>query len=131
MRLVHPARRGPRHRHCIELWQAARRRLRATRRLQRERQAEDTDRAGRLCCAAGDARARGAAAGDERQPAELAGAQVLDDGRPGRVELVCRCRGTTPGDAVGLLDEHDAEPRRERASVTETRSRAVTPPAAP
>ena len=36
-----------------------------------------------------------------------------------------------PGDAVGLLDERDAEPFRARSSVAATRSGAVTPPPAP
>ena len=55
-----------------------------------EREAEHADRAGRRSGAAGDARAGGAAAGDERQAAELARAELLDDRRPRGVELAGR-----------------------------------------
>ena len=87
---------------------------RAARGLQREGEAEHPDGAGRLCRAARDAGARGPAAGDQRQPAQLALEQVVDDRRPGGIELVCRCRRTSPRDAIGLLDERDADPHRER-----------------
>ena len=86
----------------------------AARRLQREGQAEHADGAGRRGGAAGDAGARRAAAGDERQTRELARAQVLDDRDPRRVELLRRSRRAPPGDAVGLLDERDADAARER-----------------
>ena len=39
---------------------------------------------------------------------------MLDDRGPGSVELVRGGRRASPGDAVGLLDESDAEPRGER-----------------
>ena len=63
-------------------------------RVQREREAQDADRAGRGRGAAGDPGAGRAAADDERQPAQLAAAQLLDDRGPGRVELARR----TPGE---------------------------------
>ena len=49
-----------------------------------------------------------------RSPSDLA-AQVLDDGDPGRVELVRGRRAASSGDAVRLLDERDA--RRPRSSA--------------
>ena len=52
----------------LELGQAARRVARASRRPEREREAEDARGAGGRGRAAGDPRARGAAAGDDRQP---------------------------------------------------------------
>ena len=61
-----------------------------TGRLQRERETEDPDGAERPGGAAGDPRAQGPAAGDERQPFELAGAEILDDGGPRGVELARR-----------------------------------------
>ena len=64
--------------------------------------------------AAGDAGARRAPARDQGQPAERIGAQVLDDGRPRRVELARRGLRAAAGNAVGLLDERDAHLRLER-----------------
>jgi len=83
---LHDEHRDP---HGFELCQAARRRLApcTARRLEREGQAEDADRADRFCGAAGDAGAKRPAADDERQPLQLALPQPIDDGRPGRVEL--------------------------------------------
>ena len=83
-------------------------------RLQREREAEHRDGAGRLGGAAGHSRAHGATAGDERQPAQLVRAQVVDHRRPGGVELACRSGSASSRDAVGLLDERDADPLRAR-----------------
>ena len=40
-------------------------------------------------------------------------AEGLDHGRPGDVEVGRRGRRTPAGDAVGLLDECDGEPRRD------------------
>ena len=85
----------------------------------------------RLGRAAGDARARRAAAGDERQVAEHAGAQVIDDRDPGGVERGARRRGLLAGDAVGLLDERRVKPSARAAPVAVARSRAVMPPPAP
>ena len=51
---------------------------------------------------------------DERQPPQLAAEQVVDHGRPGGVELARRSRSASTGDAVGLLDERDADPFRAR-----------------
>ena len=62
--------------------------------------------------AARDARARGAASGDERQAVQLAVGQVLDDGRPGRIELLRRSRRAAACNAIGLLHERDGEPLR-------------------
>ena len=59
--------------------------------------------------AAGHACARGAAAHDERQPTKRGRTQLLDHFRPGGVELMCGRRRAAAGDAVGLLDERDAD----------------------
>ena len=59
-------------------------------------------------------RARRAAADDERQVAQRARAQVLDDRDPGRVELARRSRRAPAGDAIGLLDQRDADAGRAR-----------------
>jgi hypothetical protein len=72
-----------------------------------EGEAEDGDRAGLLRRAARDAGAGRTPADDQRQPGELAGAQMFHDHEPGRVQLGRR-RGRAPArDAVGLLDERD------------------------
>ena len=92
----------------VELGQPARR-GRPSGRPEREREAEDADGAGRAGGAAGDARARGAAADDQRQPVQRAGAQLFDDGDPRRVELRRRRRRASPRDAIGLLDERDGD----------------------
>jgi 5'-3' exonuclease len=84
----------------------------AARRLQRERKAEHRHGTGFLRGPAGHARAQRAAADDQRQPAQLPAAEVIDDRRPGDVELA-RGRGrAAPGNAVGLLDERDADALR-------------------
>ena len=89
---------------------SSRRLLRPARRVHREREAEHRLGAGRGRGPAGDAGARGAAAGDQRH---LEG-ELLDHARPGRVELVRR-RGRAPArDAVGLLDERDGQAGLER-----------------
>ena len=98
---------GPRG---LELGQTARPRLAgAARWLERKGQAEHGDGAGRFRRAAGDARPQRAAADQERQTLELAGAQVLDDHEPGGVELPRRGRSAPAGDPVGLFDECDAD----------------------
>jgi DNA-binding MarR family transcriptional regulator len=84
------------------------------RRLEREREAEHRDRARLLDGAARYARAQGPAADDERQPAQLALAEVVEHGDPGRVELTRRSRRAPPSDAIGLLDECDRESLRLR-----------------
>ena len=91
-------------------------------------------RAGGCRRAAGDARARRAPADDDQShAAQPVAAQLLEHGDPRRVELVRRCpAGPAPGDAVGLLDERDADVQRQRdARVAATRSGAPTPPPAP
>ena len=88
----------------------------AGRRLQREREAEHADRTGRRRGAARHARARRAAADDEPQPLQLACAQLVDHVDPGGVELVSGSRRAPAGDAVGLLDERDADADCERGS---------------
>ena len=45
---------------------------------------------------------------------QLARGRWLDHGYPGGVELVRRSRRASPGDAVGLLDERDADAFRAR-----------------
>jgi hypothetical protein len=97
--------------HRVELGETARRRLSsgAARRLEREREAKDADRADRLGGSAGHARPERPASHDERQPRQLLPAQALDNGGPRRVELARRRRRPPPGHAVGLLDEDDAE----------------------
>ena len=82
-------------------------------RLQREREAQNADSTGCGGCTAGDPRARRPSADDKRQLAEPVGAERLDHGRPGDVEVGRRRRRTPPGDPVGLLDERDGESRRE------------------
>ena len=42
------------------------------------------------------------------------GGELIDDRGPRGLELSRRSRSTTPGDAVRLLDERDAEPFRDR-----------------
>jgi hypothetical protein len=83
-------------------------------RLQRERKAEHTDRSGRLGGAARHSRPHRPAAGDEREPLQLTGTQMVEHCDPGDVELAWRSRGTASGDAIGLLHEGDAETLRAR-----------------
>ena len=126
----------------VELVEAARLRAAgAARRLQREREAEHADRARRRGGAAGDARARRAAAGDEPQPAQLAAAQALDDRGPGRVELAPRAqasggrprgRAARPARRVKPARSRRPSPRRDRAPTRRRRRRArarARPPA--
>ena len=72
------------------------------------------DRAALRRRATGDAGARRSSADDQRQLAEVAVAQLVDDRRPGLVELLRARRGALAGDAVGLLDEDDAAAARDR-----------------
>jgi DivIVA domain-containing protein len=102
-----------RHRHGLELGEAALPRLsRAAWRLERKREAEDPDGAGRFRRPARDPCSERPTAGDERQALQLASRQPLDDGDPVGVELRRRGGGTPAGDAVGLLDQGDGDPRR-------------------
>jgi len=100
--------------HLVELVQTAlcRGARRSARGLKREGEAKDTDGAGHLRGAAGNTCAHGPAADDERQPSQLAREQVDDHRPPGGVELARRSGRAAPGDAVGLLDERDADPHR-------------------
>ncbi len=82
--------------------------------LQRERQAENADRAGRSRRAAGDAATQGPPSDDDRQPVQLARKQLFDDGGPRGFELTRGSRGAPAGDAVRLLDERDADSLRAR-----------------
>jgi hypothetical protein len=102
--------------HGIELRQPARRWFpgSARRRLQRKGQAQDTCGACFGRRAARDAGTCGAATDDEREPSEVRSPQVVDDGRPGGVELVCWSLRSSSRDAVGLLHERHGEPVRER-----------------
>ena len=61
--------------------------------------------------AAGDAGAGGPAAGHERQVAQRARPQLLDDRRPRRVEARRRGRRAPARHPVGLLDERDGQAR--------------------
>ncbi len=101
--------------HRLELAQPARPWLgsSALGRLQRECEAQNADSTGCRGCTAGDPRARRPSADDERQLVEPVGAESLDHGRPGDVEVGRRRRRTPAGDPVGLLDECDGEPRRD------------------
>ena len=98
-----------RNRYGVQLGQAAVLRGGAARSVHGKRQAEHSHGAGGLHRAARDARAQRAAADHERQPAQLAAAELVDHGSPGGIELV-RGRGSAaPGHAVRLFDEGDAE----------------------
>lgn len=76
--------------------------------LEREREAQDADCRGRLRGAACDPGARGATSDDDRQFRELTRTQVVDEGDPRGVELVCGRRRAASRDPIRLLDEHDA-----------------------
>jgi predicted ester cyclase len=80
-----------------------------------EGEAQDRDRADVRGGAAGDPGAGGAPADDERKTDERVPAQLLDDRRPGRIELSRRGGATPARDPVGLLDECHADPGRERS----------------
>ena len=84
-------------------------------------------RAGRRGGAAGDPSAGRAAADEERQPVQRAGAELLDDRDPRRVELRRRRRRAPPGDAVGLLDERDGDAGGERGRRGGDEIRAPSP----
>jgi hypothetical protein len=75
--------------------------------VDREGEAEDRDGLGLLDGAAGDASACRAAADDQREVFE----QLCDNRDPGLVELACRRLASAAGDAVGLLDQPNAEAR--------------------
>jgi hypothetical protein len=102
------------HRHRVKLVQAACGRAGAARRVQWKREAKHRDGAGRFCGAACDSRSQRPAADEERQAAQLALEQVVDNGRPSSVELARRSGAAPSGDFVGLLDERDADPLRAR-----------------
>jgi hypothetical protein len=105
-----------RHGDRVELGQSALGRiLSASRRVYRKRKAEHrdgTDFGGRP---AGNASARRPSAAHHRQPAELAIAELSEHAEPRGVELVRRCRTAPARHPVRLLDEHDADPGRERS----------------
>ena len=77
-----------------------------------KREADEGDRVGLDRRAAGDAGARRAAAGQEREPAERAVPQLEHDRGPRSVQLACRSRAPSTRNPVRLLDERDAEPGR-------------------
>ena len=105
-----------RNAHRVELWLTRRRcgRALAPWRDQREREAHDTDRAGSVGGPAGDPGAGGSAAGDQRQFAQGAAEQLLDDRTPREVELLGTRGRAPPGDPVGLLDSSDDDARLPR-----------------
>jgi len=98
-----------RDRHRVQLREPAL--LGPARRMDREGEAEDGDRARLAGRPARDAGAERAAAVDQR---ELAHTQLVHHGDPGRIELGRRSRSATPRDAVGLLDERDGDPFGQR-----------------
>jgi hypothetical protein len=79
--------------------------LRLPGRVDWEREAENSDCANLVRGAAGDPRAGGAAADDQRQARE----ELRDDREPGLVQLTSRCGAPSASDSVWLLDERDAE----------------------
>jgi hypothetical protein len=103
-----------RDRHLVEFVQAACGRAGAARRVQWKREAKHRDGAGRFRGAACDSRSQGPAADEERQTAQLALEQVIDNCRPSNVELARRSGAAPSGDFVGLLDERDADLLRVR-----------------
>ena len=103
-----------RDRHLVEFVQAACGGAGAARRVQWKREAKHRDGAGRFRGAACDSRSQGPAADEERQAAQLALEQVVDNCRPSNVELARRSGAAPSGDFVGLLDERDADPLRAR-----------------
>ena len=83
--------------------------------VQREGEAQDGDCADIREGAARDPRAGRAPAGDDRKPAQRVRAQLLENRRPGRIELVRGRRATTARDPVRLLDERNGVPRGVRS----------------
>jgi Stage II sporulation protein E (SpoIIE) len=77
--------------------------------VERERQAEHADRTGLRHRPARHPRPGGATADDQRQPAQIAVAQLLDHSNPGRVQLIRRSRRAPSRHQVWLLHEGDAE----------------------
>jgi hypothetical protein len=75
-----------------------------------EGEADDADRAGRLCGTARDACTGRAPTGQDREPREWAVAKCKHDRRPRRVELRGRGRAAASRNPVGLLDEGDGKP---------------------
>lgn len=94
--------------HGVELGEAAL--FGAARRMEGKREAQDGDRPGLGCGPTRDPRAQRSTAGHEREPAEWAGAKLRKDRAPGSVELARWSRAAPTRDAVGLLDECDAQP---------------------
>jgi hypothetical protein len=106
-----------RHPDRIELGEPARRgrSTGAPRRNEREREAEYARCARRFSGAARHAGACRPAARHEWQVAEQVRAQPLHDREPRRVEVVCRGRAATAGNAIRLLDERNAHVLGERS----------------
>ena len=94
-----------RHGDGIELAQAAL--LGPSRRMNRERKAQDRRRTGVRRRPARDPCARGAAAADQLEARQRIVPQRLYDREPCCVQLRRRRRRAPAGDAIGLLDEHD------------------------
>ena len=84
-------------------------------RMQWEGEAQDGDCADVRGRATGNPGAGGAAAGDDRKPAQRVRAQLLENCRPGRIELARGRRATTARDSVRLLDERNGVPRGVRS----------------
>ena len=101
------------------------------RRVQREGQAQDAGGAGRRGGAAGDARAGGAPAGDERQPAQRVAAQRAPR-PPSRPRRAGGPGPASAGPPRGRAARRARRARRRRrAPGRRTRSGAATPPPAP
>src|ERR687897_1192492 len=82
--------------------------------VHRKGKAEHGHRAGLGRRPARDPRAGGASADHDRQPAQIAIPELLDDRDPCLVEPVGRSGSLPSGHVVGLLHERDAEPLRLR-----------------
>ena len=103
------------HGNNVELRLSARTRLGTLtlRRLQRKREAQHTDGAGRSRRSTRDPRPGGATTDDERQLVEPLRAEPLDGRHPRDVELPRGRRRAPAGDAIRLLDEGDRQASRE------------------
>ena len=103
--------------HGFELGQPTLRRLPGpARRLKGEGEAEHSDGAGCLRCAAGDSSAHRATADDDLQVSQFGCPQVRDDGNPRLIELRRSGRRAPSRDPVGLLDQRDGDLHRPSGS---------------
>ncbi len=118
----------------VELGETAHRSRAAAplRRHEREGEAEDAGRAGRLGRATGHPRARGAAAGDEREPVKRAPSRSCATTAVHAVSSWCAGAWLRrPATRYGCSTSATLTRSARAASVAATRSGAVTPPPAP